>query len=310
MSTRSQQPNIFVFLIPILCILCLGAQAYEYELPQELKKWHVYDTDIPWRQGYTYPYDSGYWGLVYNWDPAIEETKLDSYVRIRTYRDRWNKRLRGPLVEGGQTVITVFGANLGSEYSPFVTLLDEYAVGLRIFGYNFQLPNKGYLLADGTYIVGYLTRPTGDLAIWQGPKLNNVQGDIAVNLKGNYMGVSFNNTMLRYYNKTSEDYFVNYAIEARKYLLDNHLSLEAVVAGYQENNDSLRIFKYNLDVIPNTLSFGWAIHDTDIKDLSTVCGVDDYLIAKPIDPDERRVLTELSYLGNAINYREFFTTLY
>jgi hypothetical protein len=302
MDTKSRRSNIFVFLLPILVILCWGSQAYEYELPKELEKWHVYDMDIPWRLEYTYPYDSGYWGLAYNWDPTIEETKLDSYVRIRTYRDRWNKRVRGPLVEGGQQVVTVFGANLGSKYSPFVTMLDEYTVGMRVFGYNFPLPGKGNIMLDGTYIIGYINRPAGDITMWEGPKLNNVQGDFSINLQGSYGGASFNNTIIRYYNKTLKDYFFNYAIEARRNFFNNRLSLEGVIGSYEENNDSVRMLKYNLNVIPSFLSFEWALHDIDIKDLSAIYGVGNYLIAQPIDPEERLLLTELRYLGNAINY--------
>ena len=291
-----------VFIL-VLFTVCFGIDAYEYELPNELKKWYEYDTDIAWRQGYSYAYRKGFWGFSYNWDPNVNETHLQSYLKMETFNNRWNKKIRAPLVEGGQPITTVFGANLGSQYSPYVTLIDEYTVGMRFHDYNFDLSDRGSIFIDGTYIIGYLTRPQSEeTSMWQGPSLNNVQGDFAINLKGNYSDFYFNNTLLRYYNKSSKKYFYNYAVEVQKVLLNKNLSLEGVVAGYQENNDNLLRFKYKLDVVPDILSFEWATNDTNIENLATIFGPGDYIISPPLDPDEKVLLTELKYLGHSINY--------
>lgn len=300
--------NIFFLLLIFLVItLCLEVGAYEYDLPNEFSKRYEYDMDIPWRQGNAYAYRSGFWGFTYNWDPGMGNTQLQSYLNMETFYNRWNKKIVGPLVEGGQRLTTVFGANLGSQYSPFVAMLDEYTVGLRISDYSLEFPNQEKISLDATYIIGYLTRPSGDLNVWKGPSLNNVQGDFVANLKGNYKGVLFNNTALRYHNKKRDEYFYNYALEAKKALFNNRLALEGIVASYQEKNDGLLILKSTLDILPGILSFGWAMHDTKISDLAPVHGPDDYLIAKPIDPDERILVNELKYLGRAIDYGPKFS---
>ena len=98
-----------VLFMILLLIFPFRVIAFEHQLPNENKTDYEYDIDIPWRAGneVNLGYRSGYWGFSYNWDPYIEEAKLQSYFNIETYYNRWNKTIRGPLVEGGQPVTTV-----------------------------------------------------------------------------------------------------------------------------------------------------------------------------------------------------------
>ena len=165
----------------LLFSLRVLAFAFEFKLPNENEANYVYDIDIPWNAGNIYGYRSGYWGFSYNWDLNLEEAKLQPYYNIEALNRRWNKTIRGPLVEGGQSVTTIIGAHLDANFSQYVAYLDENILGMRIHGYKYELAKFGTITIDGTYIFGYLNRST----LWKGTELSGLEGDYALNVKGN-----------------------------------------------------------------------------------------------------------------------------
>lgn len=278
----------------------LAAQSFaiEYELPHEIRTDYEYDMDIPWRAGHekNVGYRSGYWGFSYNLDPGQDQSKLQPYYNIETYYDRWNKTIRGPLVEGGQNINTTFGARLGIFYSPYVAYFDDKVLGMRMSGFNWDVFKLGNLMFEGTYIFGYLN----GTALWKGPELIDGQGDYALNMKGDLGGIKVNNSALRYYNTEKEQYFNNYSLEGAVDF-SRKMNLTGLYAGYEENDDKLYSLNWRWDMVPNLLRLESCLRDSEVKSLSTIRGPQSFYIIRPEDPTMLDPLEEAAFLGHCFN---------
>ena len=288
----------FVFSMLLFYLLSLHSFAFEYELPHENRTDYQYDMDIPWRAGHeaALGYQSGYWGFTYELDHRQDESKLQPYYNIEKSYARWNKTIRGPLVEGGQVVNTTIGARLGSFYTPYVAFMDDKLLGMRIHGFKWDAPKWCNLTFDGTYIFGHLSGSS----LWKGPELIDGKGTYALNLKGNFIGMKVNNTVLHYYNNTKDRYFSNYSLEGEANF-SRKMRLSGVYAGYQENTDWLYGLHYRWDIIPSFLRFESSLQDSEVKNLSVIRGPQNMYIMKPDDSRELDPLEEAAFLGRCFN---------
>lgn len=295
-------------LMLILCVSVGQVWAFQFTIPNEFKPYYEYEMDIPWRAGNYYNYRSGNWGFTYSWDLEAEKPSLQPYYNIEILYNRWNKTIRGPLKEGGQSVKTVFGANLDIQYSPYVATFDQGVLGLRISEYEWDLAKNSNIKLDGTYVFGFLNTRT---SLWKDPELVGANGDYVININGNLSEFEFNNTVLRYFHKDNERYYNNHALEWKLPLFSKRFNLTGVNASYQQENDFLYELSGNFNLIPGVLFWEATLRDNSKLDFSTggIRGGGDRYITRPIEPPllQHDFLEQMNFLGR---YHNFGPTLF
>jgi len=230
----------------VLCLMLVS-------LPAFAKK----DADINWGDNH----NSGDWGFTYTKAPGAEEGSLQTYFNVRSDQSRWNKKIDGAYVEGGQNLTTLFGTRIGVSYSPYVAQFDgdSKVLGMRVYPYKL-----GDWTIDGTYVFAYNHESNhwNDTPVIVGP----IKQDILLGAKGKLGDADLSGALVRF--KVDDKSYYNYSLIANvKPMTD--VSVTATYAGYQVNKDWL----YNVDgtwkYMPGKLEFRAGFRNSEIASVES-----------------------------------------
>lgn len=225
----------------VLCLMLASLPAFA-----------VKDADIDWGTNH----NGGHWGFTYTKAPGAEEGSLQSYFNIRSDQSRWNKKIDGAYVEGGQNLTTLFGTRIGVSYSPYVAQFhgESTVLGIRVFPY--QWNDWSF---DGTYVIAHTHQSNhwNHTPVIVGPS----KQDILLGAKGKLSDIELSAALVRH--EIGDKFYYNYSLIAdAKPMTD--LSVKLTYAGYQMNKDWL----YNVDAtwkyMPNKLEFRAGFRNSEI----------------------------------------------
>ncbi|MCK9222925.1 MAG: hypothetical protein M0Q40_09960 [Limnochordia bacterium] len=214
------------------------------------------DADIDWGTDEW----GGYWGFTYTKAPGTEEGQLQPYFHFRADQSRFNKKVDGAYVEGGQNLTTLFGWKLGFAYSPYVAQVDgdSRVYGLRIYTYKWN-----DWAFDGTYVIGYEAPDNywkGDLI--EGPS----RQDVLLGAKGKLGDVDLSGALVRF--EVGDKFYYNYSLIAdAKPMTD--MTVKFTYAGYQVNKDWLYNVDGNWKYMPGKLEFRAGFRNSEIMNVES-----------------------------------------
>lgn len=215
------------------------------------------NADIDWGTNH----NGGHWGFLYSKGADDDEGRLQTYFNIRADQSRWNRKIDGAYIDGGQSLTTLFGTRLGVSYSPYVAQFDSNSKVLGIRVYTLKWNDWSF---DGTYVFAQTHQDNhwNHTPVIVGP----MKQDFLLGAKGKIGDANISAALVR--QNIADEFYFNYSVVADMKPMQD-LSLTLTYAGYQKNEDYL----YNVDAtwkyMPGKLEFRGGLRNSEIASVES-----------------------------------------